>query len=632
LTVEVSETDDPALVVEGLRIETSAGIEIVDEVSFEARVGEVLGLVGESGCGKTSTALALLGHARAGTRVVRGAAVLDGSYDLLRLSEAAKRRIRGAAISYVAQDPSASLNPRHRVGNQIAEMLMVHGAKARVAQEAVQELVDRVGLPAGTSFLRRYPFELSGGQQQRVAIAMALACRPRVIVLDEPTTGLDVTTQARVLALVRELARESRAAFIYVTHDLAVLDQLADRVAVMYAGRIVESGPREQVFRGPAHPYTALLLRSVPRISVRHELTGISGTAPAPGGRPAGCSFEPRCPLATDICRDEFPPTSLAAPGRIVRCFHVAETPKLQINVELRAGDEPTEGSEQLLRVEHVIAAYGRGSRKQVVVHDVSFSLAPGTCLALVGESGSGKTTLGRCIVGLHAPESGVVRLGDVALAASARDRTRAERQAVQIVFQSPERSLNPNETVWQAVARPLRLFGKGTDGHEFSRIAELIERVRLPRTVLHRFPRELSGGEKQRVAIARALAARPAVIVCDEITSALDVSIQAAIVELLEELREDGLALLFITHNLALVNSVADHVLVLESGEIREHGAKEQVIRRPSHPYTNSLLAAAPELGVGSAAHGPAREGLSGAAAGESRLPDETDSRAPGR
>jgi peptide/nickel transport system ATP-binding protein len=607
LSVEVSEQQRLVLAVEGLRIETSLGVEIVDEVSFVARAGEVLGLVGESGCGKTSTALALLGHARAGTRIAAGSAVLEGKYDLLSLPESARRRIRGVAISYVAQDPSSSLNPRHRVGAQIVETLVVHGTKPAAAAATVRELVDRVGLPAEKSFMRRYPFELSGGQQQRVAIAMALACRPRVVVLDEPTTGLDVTTQARVLELVRELAHQSEAAFIYVTHDLAVVDQLADRVAVMYAGRIVESGPREQVFREPAHPYTGLLLGSVPRISFRHELTGITGTAPPPGGRPVGCSFEPRCPLATDVCRDEFPPPFEAGPGRIVRCFHTDRAATLRANLELRTGTREIAAREQLISVEHVVAAYGRGSRKHPVLHDVSLSLAPGECLALVGESGSGKTTLGRCIVGLHAPESGVVRLGDVALAATARERTRSQRQAIQIVFQNPDRSLNPNETVRQAIARPLRLFGQVADGPDSVRIAELVERVRLPRTVLTRFPRELSGGEKQRVAIARALAARPDVIVCDEITSALDVSIQAAIVALLEDLREDGLALLFITHNLALVNSVADHVLVLESGEVREHGATEQVIRRPSHPYTNRLLAAAPELGVERAVERPA-------------------------
>jgi peptide/nickel transport system ATP-binding protein len=593
----MSESGAPVLAVDDLRIETTSGLEIVDEISFEAHAGEVLGLVGESGCGKTSTALALLGHARAGTRIARGSVRLDGSDDLLALPEAVRRRLRGAAVSYVPQDPASSLNPRQRVGRQILEVLKVHGESGAAADERVRTLVERVGLPPDRPFLRRYPFELSGGQQQRVAIAMALACTPRVVVLDEPTTGLDVTTQARVLDLVRELARDSRAAFVYVTHDLAVVDNLADRVAVMYAGRVVESGPRERVFREPAHPYTALLLGSVPRLAFRHELTGIAGTAPPPGDRPVGCSFAPRCPLASDVCRTSFPPPSAIEPARIVRCFHTDQAARLRAKIELRTDGGLAVPAEELVQVEQLVAAYGRGPQKQVVLHDVSFTISPGECLALVGESGSGKTTLGRCVVGLHAPESGAVRLHGAVLPATARARTRAQCQAIQIVFQNPDRSLNPNESVRQAVARPLRLFGTA-GGPEAARVGELIERVRLPRTVLTRYPRELSGGEKQRVAIARALAAQPAVIVCDEITSALDVSIQAAIVSLLEELRDDGVALLFITHNLALVNSVADRVLVLESGEVREHGATEAVIKRPSHPYTHRLLASAPELG----------------------------------
>jgi peptide/nickel transport system ATP-binding protein len=593
----MSETDAPALAVTDLRIETTGGLEIVDEISFEARAGEVLGLVGESGCGKTSTALALLGHARAGTRIARGSVVLEGKEDLLGLPESARRPLRGAAVSYVPQDPASSLNPRQRVGNQILEVLKVHGESGPGAGERVRTLVDRVGLPSERRFLRRYPFELSGGQQQRVAIAMALACTPHVVVLDEPTTGLDVTTQARVLDLVRELARDSRAAFIYVTHDLAVIDNLADRVAVMYAGRIVEEGPRPRVFRDPSHPYTALLLGSVPRLSFRHELTGITGTAPPPGDRPAGCSFAPRCPLASEKCREEFPGPSILALGHVVRCFHAAEAAALRAKLSLRTDEGAPPPAQELVRVEQLVAAYGRGAQKSVVLHDVSFAIGPGECLALVGESGSGKTTLGRCVVGLHAPESGTVRLEGAVLPATAHERTRAQCQAIQIVFQNPDRSLNPNENVRQAVARPLRLF-RTAEGAETERVAELIERVRLPRTVLTRYPRELSGGEKQRVAIARALAARPAVIVCDEITSALDVSIQAAIVSLLEELRNDGVALLFITHNLALVNSVADRVLVLESGEIREHGATGAVIKHPTHPYTHRLLASAPELG----------------------------------
>jgi peptide/nickel transport system ATP-binding protein len=578
------------LSVEGLRIETDDGVEILDEVSFSVDAGEVIALVGESGCGKTSAALALLGHARAGTRIARGAVLLAGQ-DVLRLRQAGLRRLRGARISYVAQDPTASLNPRHRVGSQIAETLTVHGRSRGEAAGVVRELARRVHLPEDESFLRRYPFELSGGQQQRVAIAMALAGKPLVVVLDEPTTGLDVTTQARVLDLLRELSGETRIAFVYVTHDLAVVDGLADRVAVMYAGRIVETGPRERVFRRPAHPYTSLLLASVPRLSVRQALTGIAGTAPPPGARPDGCFFAPRCPLADERTRAEFPPAVEIEPGHAVRCWHAAEVIQ-HPPVELRSVVS-TPAADGLLRVTDLRASYG----KNTVLHGVSLGIAHGGCLALVGESGSGKTTLGRCVAGLHRPDAGEIALNGVPLAAHAGERARAERQAVQIVFQNPDRSLNPSQTVAQAIARPLRLFGLARRGAERTQIIELLERVRLPQRVLDRYPRELSGGEKQRVAIARALAAQPQLLVCDEITSALDVSIQAAIVSLLEELRLDGLALLFITHNLALVNSIADRVLVLESGEVREEGGIAAVIEHPTDAYTKALLAAAPEL-----------------------------------
>jgi peptide/nickel transport system ATP-binding protein len=593
----MSDASSPVLTVDGLRIETAAGEEILDGVSFELLPAEVLGLVGESGCGKTSTALALLGLAREGTRIASGSVVLAG-HDLLRLRGEALRRARGARISYVPQDPTAGLNPRHRIGAQIAETLTVHGVERSEASEAVHDFVRRVRLPAERAFLRRYPFELSGGQQQRVAIAMALVAQPLVVVLDEPTTGLDVTTQAHVLDLLRELSRETRTAFVYVTHDLAVVDGLADRVAVMYAGRVVESGPRRRVFNRPAHPYTSLLLASVPRLSYRHRLTGIQGTAPAPGARPVGCFFAPRCPLADERCRKEFPPPVELEPGHLARCFHASE---IVAGAPVKMLDEAAASTEPvaMLTVDDLAASYGKGVRRNPVLHGVSFSIADGECLALVGQSGSGKTTIGRCVVGLHRPDAGVVKVRGFTLAPTAAGRSDRERQAIQIVFQNPDRSLNPAQTVAEAILRPLQLFGLSERGAERRQIAELLERVRLPGRMLDRYPRELSGGERQRVAIARALAAAPELLVCDEITSALDVSIQAAVIAILEELRREGLALLFITHNLALVNTIADRVLVLEAGEVREEGETSQVVRSPRHGYTRELLAAAPELGA---------------------------------
>lgn len=581
------------LSVRDLRVETHDGKEIIAEVCLEISAGEVLALVGESGCGKTTTAYALLAHERPGTKITAGQVMFDG-LDLLTLSGDEIRRLRGSRIAYVPQDPTSGLNPRHRVGKQIEETLIVHGVGGASARAAARGLAERVGLPGDEEFLARYPFELSGGQQQRVAIAMALACTPAVVVLDEPTTGLDVTTQARVLELLRELGSETGAAFVYVTHDLAVVDGLAGRVAVMYAGRVIEVGPREDVFRRPSHPYTRLLLSSVPRLSVRTHLRGIEGTAPPPGHRPDGCSFAPRCPLAVERCLAEFPrPTKTG--GHEVRCWRAgddvpgAETPSVDVAaVGVR---------ETLLAAESIVASYGKGAGRRAVLHGVSFELAPGECLALVGESGSGKTTLGRCVAGLHEPDSGFIALAGEQLAPAVTQRTAGQRQAVQIVFQNPDRSLNPSQTAGDAIGRPLRLFGFADRSTAGERVAELFDRVHLPRRLADRYPRELSGGEKQRVAIARALAARPAVLICDEVTSALDVSIQAEIVVLLQELQRDGLALLFITHNLALVNSIAQRVLVLERGEAREYGTTERVIGDPQDAYTRDLIAAAPEL-----------------------------------
>lgn len=587
----MSDSSDLALRVLDLRIETVGGLEIVGEISFALRRGEVLALVGESGCGKTSIAMALLGHARAGTRIASGSVWLEGT-DVLALSERKLRKVRGSKIAYVPQDPTSGLNPRHRIGSQIAETLLVHGTPPKTAFAATRELVKRVRLPDEESFLRRYPFELSGGQQQRVAIAMALVGKPLVAVLDEPTTGLDVTTQASILSLLVELGRELGTAFVYVTHDLAVVDNLAHRVAVLYAGRIVESGPREAVFQRPAHPYSAMLLDSVPRLRIRRELTGIAGTAPAPGARPTGCFFEPRCPIAFEHCKQEFPNLTTVSPGHAVRCWR----PRQLVAAGLSgAGTRPEhDHGTPLLSVVDLTASYGRGSNRQTVVQEVSFEIPSGRCLALVGESGSGKTTIGRCVAGLHVPDGGVIRLAGQALASRASERTQSQRQAIQIVFQNPDRSLNPAETIGAAIARPRRLFGLPASGRV---VVDLLERVRLPSSYVDRYPREISGGEKQRVAIARSLAAQPKLLVCDEITSALDVSVQAAIIALLEELQRDGLSLLFITHNLPLVHSFADWVVVLESGQVRESGDSEAIIRNPTHPYTRSLLAAAPEL-----------------------------------
>ncbi|MBS1843628.1 MAG: ABC transporter ATP-binding protein [Actinobacteria bacterium] len=582
--------------VSDLRLQTDAGVEIVCGVDFEARAGEILALVGESGCGKTSTALALLGHARVGMGIA-GGSVRIGDAEVLATKAGTLRGMRGADVAYVPQDASTSLNPRMQIGRQMEEALRIHGVDSESARSRVRGLIERIGLRDPVRILRSYPFELSGGQQQRVLIAMAVSCEPSVVVLDEPTTGLDVTTQAKVLELVTELAEGSRMAFVYVTHDLAVVDEIADRVAVMYSGRIVEQGDCRDVLGRPQHPYTALLLRSVPRISERRELAGVGGRMTSPDARPSGCSFRLRCPLATDRCAAEFPP--VIGERHQIRCWHAGDLEQtagaLLVDATV-ARDRPA-----VLEVENLTAGYGRHADARPVVDGISFAIDEGECVALVGESGSGKTTTGRCLTGLHPPISGSVKLHGEVLAPTAPRRTLEQRRALQVVFQNPDRSLNPSHTVAAAIERPLLLFKQTKRGDGRRTVAGLLDRVHLSAKMLDRYPFELSGGEKQRVAIARALAARPELIVCDEITSALDVSIQASIVNLLNELKADGLSMLFITHNLGVVNSIADRTLVMATGTIREEGTTSHILGQPRDAYTKQLLEAAPELRSGS-------------------------------
>ena len=594
-----------AVDVRDLRIElTGRGADVVDEISLEIRPGEVLGLVGESGSGKTTVGMALLGHVRRGGRLGGGAVLIDGR-DLAQLDDAALRQLRGGTVAYIPQDPGTSLNPALRLRVQLREMLDAHsGSQGRQERDArMREALEEVALPSDDAFLARYPHQLSGGQQQRVAIAMAFACRPGVIVCDEPTTGLDVTTQARVLETVRDLCRSHSVAALYVSHDLAVVAELADRVAVMYAGRIVEVGTRDQLFAAPRHPYTRRLLRAVPDLEGKRAVVGIPGHAPLPGMRPEGCFFAPRCSLATDECRREFPPAFEFGAGHRVRCYHAAEAPS-EVPVEGGAAAVTVVREPELaLAVRGLDAHHGT----RATLFEIELELLRHECLALVGESGSGKTTLARCIAGLHKDYTGAVCLREDVLPHAARARSAAARQQIQYVFQNPYASLNPRRTVGQAIARQLELFFPGHRDMG-TRVAECLERVALSASAAGSYPDQLSGGERQRVAIARALAAEPAVMVCDEITSALDVSVQAAIIDLLRELRTSmGLSILFITHNLALIRTIADRVAVMTEGRIVELGPTAQVLERPSAPYTQQLLANTPSI---VAVDGPAAVG----------------------
>ncbi|MEU6844524.1 ABC transporter ATP-binding protein [Streptomyces sp. NPDC046716] len=592
--IEASSTDSTAsCAVTGLRVVLGrTGPDVVDDIAFDVAAGEILALVGESGSGKTTIATALLAHTRRGARVDAGEVVLDGR-ELLGAPPAEARRRRGSEVAYVPQDPAASLNPVMRIGSQIREVLDVHHAGTPPERDArVREVLAEVALPDDDAFLRRYPHQLSGGQLQRVGIAMAFALRPKVLVLDEPTTGLDVTTQAHVLATVRELCARHDVAAVYVTHDLAVVGEFAHRVAVMYAGRIVEIGPRETVFATPSHPYTRALLTAVPSVNEARVLTGIPGSTPSPGRRPTGCRFRDRCDFAEEACAEREPELTAVTGGdvraRCRRVDHVRARP-LTFTVAPSAG---TERPAPVLTVEGLTAHYG--SRQ--ILHGIDLTVGRNECVAVVGQSGSGKSTLSRAVGGLHDEWTGTVTFQDEQMPPGARQRGRELRKAVQYVFQNPYLALNPRMTVGKIIRRPLELFGLARGAAATERVHELLAQVMLSPGVADLRPDRLSGGERQRVAIARALACEPELLICDEVTSALDVSVQASIVTLLDELRTSrGLSMLFVTHNLALVRSLATRVAVLSDGRIVEEGPTAEVLDRPSHPYTRQLLADTP-------------------------------------
>jgi len=582
-----------AVSIENLRINVAdSGQDIVDEVTLAIHAGEVLGLVGESGSGKTTVGLAVLGHGRRGVQIASGTITI-GDQSILELPDRALRDARGALVTYVPQDPGTALNPALRIGKQLMEVLEQHnfGGNEAARKARLQEVMNEVLLPSTPEFLRRYPHQLSGGQQQRVGLAMAFANRPKVIVLDEPTTGLDVSTQSHVLSTVRDLCRIHGVAALYVTHDLAVVANLADRVAIMYAGRIVEQGPTVELFKNPAHPYGRHLMAAAPEIDSDEEIVGLGGRAPAPGKRPIGCSFAARCQLATDECRASFPPDVEVAPGHQARCFHPWKVPAAIEDVAKIA--PATRSGDAVLAVSNLNCFYG----KVHIVHDVSFDVKPGECVAIVGESGSGKTTLSRSIGGLHKEWTGNVQLNGRELQRAARQRSTAERLKIQYVFQNPYSSLNPRRSIGESVARPLLIAGK-SHKEANATVGEMLERVSLTAGYAARYPDQLSGGERQRVAIARALVSQPDMLICDEVTSALDVLVQATIVELLTGLRRDlGLAMVFVTHNLPLVRSIAERVVVLADGRIIEQGDTADVLDRPHEEYTKKLLSDTPRV-----------------------------------
>lgn len=579
--------------VRGMGVQlTGTDTDVVDGIDLDLYPGRILGLVGESGSGKTTSGTALLGYARTGATISAGSIEVAG-YDIRSMNPTEVRKIRGLKIAYVPQDPSSALNPAIRIGQQLRELLDLNNMGTPAERDdRIKEILPEVGLPNDDEFLARFPHQLSGGQVQRVALAMVFLPRPKVLVLDEPTTGLDVTTQSMVLKTLDELCERFQVAALYVTHDLAVVATIADEVAVMYAGQIAEIGPTAALFEAPKHPYTRALLNAIPHLHEAFALTGIPGRTPAPGNRPNGCRFNDRCPFVIEACRLADPPPVEASPKHVVRCIRQAELPAWDASDRVVADTDPAREREIVLAVEGLNVYYGRSH----VVHDVTFDVARREVMALVGESGSGKTTISRSVGGIHTQWDGRVTLGGDELKRGARQRTISQRQRIQYIFQNPYQSLNPRRTVEQILVRPLELFGLASGRQAKEKAAELLDSVQLGEGTMSLRTNRLSGGERQRVAIARALAAQAEVLVCDEITSALDVSIQGSIVELLEKIKnKHKVAMLFVTHDLALVRSIADRILVLHHGHVVESGLTADVLDRPQQAYTQNLVAHTP-------------------------------------
>ncbi|MGH2856034.1 MAG: ABC transporter ATP-binding protein [Solirubrobacteraceae bacterium] len=579
---------------------------VVRDVSFHVARGESFGLVGESGCGKSTIALAVVRYLARNGSVSAGTIEIDGR-DVLSLRKGELRRLRARTVSMVYQEPGRALNPSILVGRQVAEVYEIAGVKRKQALERAREMLEKVRISDPGGVMRRYPHQLSGGMLQRVVIAMALAAEPSLLILDEPTTALDATVEAEVLDLITGLRAEFHTSLLFISHNLAVIAKMCDRVGVLYAGELVEEGPAQEIFKAPRHPYTVGLLRSIPRRDggERMPLQTIPGSLPAPGSVTAGCIFADRCGLVQQICRDAAPPMHRLDGGRGSRCHFSELAQSLPITAAAAAAASARESStgerlaEPLVRVRTASKTFHMAGQTVRGLHEVDLEIRAGETVGLVGESGSGKTTLARVLMGLTAPDAGAeITLDGRPLAPYAPKRDAADQKALQIVFQNPDSALNRRHSVSRLISRSLTKLGGYSGDRLQERLRALVESVRLPERYLPMRPSQLSGGLKQRVAIARAFAGDPRIVVCDEPTSALDVSVQAAILNLLTDLqhRED-VAYLFISHDLGVVRYLADRIVVLYLGRVMEVGPAQDVLDGPQHPYTEALLSAVPTL-----------------------------------
>ncbi|HVO71233.1 MAG TPA: ABC transporter ATP-binding protein [Aggregatilineaceae bacterium] len=612
---------DTVLSVDHLSVSYKVGrrwIGAVQDFQIEIKAGQIYGLVGESGSGKTTAANGIMRFPTANGRTEPGSRIHFLGEDISAQSRRRMQYIWGVHMAMVPQDPGTALNPSIRVGEQVAEILRQHlKLDKRAARAKTIEMFRRVRLAEPENFWQRYPHELSGGMQQRVVIAMALSTSPRLLILDEPTTNLDVTTEAAILDLIRDLILSEGASALYVTHNFGVVAQLCERVIVMYAGEIVEDAPVGDLFAQPLHPYTIGLLNSVLRLGQTKRdasLQGIPGHAPSLSDLSQGCVFVSRCPLAIGLCHTK-PPLDWPADGRLVRCHRWHEIAAGQVRLastppgEVKTADQAVPERESLLTVEDLTKHFPvRPTVGELIrrvppapvraVDGVTLSVQKGRTLGLVGESGSGKTTLARVIVGLEDRTAGTIDLMGVDVVGNVRQRAKEVLARLQMIFQNPQDSLNPYLTVGQAIRRPLvKLTGMSRAAAD-REVLRLLQAVNLRPEYAERFPSELSGGEKQRVAIARAFASDPALIVCDEPVSSLDVSVQAAVLNLLARLQEErDTSYLFISHDLAVVGYLADYIAVMYLGELFEMGTGRDLFGPPYHPYTEALVSAIPSV-----------------------------------
>jgi peptide/nickel transport system ATP-binding protein len=595
-------SEAPALAIDGLEMSyvvRGTPRKILRGVTFEVRPGEAYGLVGESGCGKSTTAYAALRYLPS-NGVIDAGQVLSGGAELTAMSARELREFRANRASMVFQDPVQAVNPVLKIGVQVAEAFQVMGQSKSEARKSALGALERVRIAAPESVMERYPYQLSGGMLQRVVIAMGLACDPTLLVLDEPTTGLDATVEAEVLDLVRDLRSELNSAILLIAHNLGVIRTMCDRVGVMYAGRIVEEGTVAEVFDNPSHPYTKGLLNSIPRRGLNktdRELFAIPGSAPPIGASLPTCTYIDRCPIATDICRTDVPPIIARSDVHWTRCHHadrigdVPEPDEVTVPYEI--------GTEQVIGVEGVSKTFRQRGHDVPALVGVDLGFAEGETLGLVGESGSGKSTLAKTMLGVYSPdEGGAITLRGRKMADQATSRVEESVRAISMVFQNPDSALNRAWTVRRILQRSVvKLTGiKGAEADK--RVEEIAEAMQLSPRHLDMRPRQLSGGLKQRVAIARAFAGDPEVVVCDEPTSALDVSVQAAILNLLAKLQnEERSSYLFISHDIGVVRYLADRIAVMYLGRIMEIGSTATMFEGTNHPYTEALLSAVPNV-----------------------------------